>query len=131
VKDNIVPKYADDEAYSVLAKICDNAGLKIEYTDNMSYNGIAENMKILAESDTNTRKIHMPISYEYLSYEQPSILLGHEIAHFLLDEFYNTRYDNELLERECDKTGIILFKLAELIALHNEDLKFNELTNQK
>lgn len=120
-----IPKYARNAAFKALVKICENAGCNVEFTDNISYG--------ITEADPDMRVIQMPISYEYKSEENAGAMLGHELAHILVDEFYvpddkkneyAKLFPNDLKENDCDKIGVALYKLAELTAEYEAEKIF-------
>ncbi|GHV89676.1 hypothetical protein AGMMS50268_01790 [Spirochaetia bacterium] len=124
------PEYTKDEVYKELEKICECAGRKVFY-----------DKEILSGTAAMTDKyahIRMPEdisgTYDFLDNEQtPSEVLGHEIAHCLIEHDVRLiNYFKALLpeseqamewdeEGICDYIGIVLHSLAELIAIKSEE----------
>jgi hypothetical protein len=120
------PKYAKDDIYKELENICELAGRKVSYTDEIhSY--------AVAMTDKYTQ-IRMPENvsgvYDYLDNEQdPTEVLGHELGHCLIENdarivnYYRAllpeREQNIELDEEaiCDYIGVVLHSLAEIIAI--------------
>lgn len=114
------PKYAKDSVYQELANLCEQAGYHIVYTDKI-YQG--------AYAMTDTFEIRMPLQNEFHSDEHAALVLGHELAHRLTENWYlpdqkprpdGTSYEDfplhVVIEADCDRIGAALYELAEKIA---------------
>ncbi len=108
-----IPQYTNDAVYQELSNLCEAAGWPVIYK------------KLGSDIYARTREfdiVHMPNDEQFRSNEHAGLVLGHELAHQLLSDFYS---DNELhnadndeslhtmIESQCDIAGIILYKLAE------------------
>jgi len=111
-----MPEYTKDLIYQEMVKLCENAGMKIKYTNNIPKDAYAV-------TDEDSQVIRMPIDNEVLkSTEHAVIVLGHELAHQLLCDFYMNNEihnpDNDIalytiIEAHCNMVGSVLYKLAE------------------
>ena len=122
------PEYANDTIYKKLAKLCESAGRPIRYEqlDDDIYARTREFDNIV-----------MPEDERYKSSEHAAMVLGHELGHQLLAEFYcDTEHNNSevnealrvLLESQCDFAGVILYKLAEMIAVYEAETIWRDNT---
>ena len=111
-----IPQYADEGVYKYMVKLCELAGVPVQYTniDNEIYARTRE-----------FGEIQMPMDDCFDSDEHATMVLGHELGHHLLKMFYvdtefiNPDTDkplNTMIESQCDFVGVVLYKLAEMIA---------------
>lgn len=120
-----IPEYANDTVYCQLVELCEMAGFSIQYTNEMSDD-------IIAETDEYIPVIHMPSDDIFNSAEQATAILGHELSHHINGDWYvNSKYHNpdndyflyRTIETDCDRIGVALAKLAELIAGNKAELR--------
>lgn len=113
------PIYSYPEPFRVLCDICARAGLVIQFVD------LPRN--IYARSKERT--IQMPLDNRFFSDEHAAIVLGHELAHFLVNPHFPEIETEEpltlarqmLLESECDRLGTYLCALANATAAHTKE----------
>jgi len=124
-----VPQYANGETYKKLVDLCEAAGVPVSYgeVDDDAY---AQTQEYFG--------IQMPDDDRLESEEHAMIILGHELGHHLLREFY---FDNKfvnpdanramevMVESQCNIAGVILFKLAEMIAGHEAESIFRDIAS--
>lgn len=110
-----MPEYTKNEVYRELALICSNAGLTIEYVE------LPDN--IWGRTDTNAKNIiQMSNSDIYPTTEFATEVLGHELAHHLVENFPANEMGDEML---CNFLGKAFYELAEITAM-NKAPKFWE-----
>ena len=123
-----VPQYANGVAYKKLAALCEAAGFAVAYRELDD--------DIFAR--TRDRGIEMPSIEQFETDEHAAMVLGHELGHHLLDDFYSeSQFNNPdtnealrvMIESQCDVVGVILFKLAEMIAGHEAESIFRDIAN--
>lgn len=108
------PDYAEDSVFVALLALCERAGLDIRF--------VALPPTMYARS--KGRVIQMPSDNRFFSQEHAGIVLGHELAHFLVNPNFPEIENDEqltlqrsmLLESECDRLGTYLFSLAQAMA---------------
>lgn len=110
------PAYAADPAYQALARICEEAGVRVRYAD------LPPVMYARSRGDL----IQMPLDAgRFTGAEHAAIVLGHELAHMLVNPAYpqppEDRTDlprHMLIESDCDRLGAYLYLLARKTAEH-------------
>lgn len=118
-----MPEYARDPVYMELERLCIGAGYHIVY------------LAQLPESDDlactdGLHQIGMPMENIYASPEQAGVALAHELAHYLIGDFYCSseqhNSDNDYLlslalESDCNRVGVAVYRLAERIAMQKAE----------
>ena len=100
-------------AVAILAELINRAGIRIEYTD---LDG-----EIYGRTDTLT-VIQMPIENDFRNDMHATMVLGHEMGHILTGGDSGKTQDEQIaIEATCDLCGVILYRLAEMIA--GEDIE--------
>ena len=106
--------YRDDGVYKIMVLMATEAGMKVTYTDDMPEDIHAR------QRDGN---IQMPTDPEAFpdDGETASIILGHEIGHYISDLETDDRSEFAHFKNEavCDLIGVYLLRLAEKIYDHN------------
>lgn len=108
------PDYARDDVFETLLGLCRDAGLDVRF--------VALPPSIYARS--RARILQMPEDNRFFSQEHACVVLGHELAHFLVNPNFPEIESDEpltlarsmLLESECDRVGTYLFALAQAMA---------------
>lgn len=130
------PLYAEDLRFKALREICKMAGYEVMFEDDVENNFIKEGRYAYTQVTGNT--LHLPNDDNFFeesnSFNDECVALGHELGHHILTEsgFYDIFYDKDneefsnLIEVECDKIGIILSQLANLVVKKdNEKVMFD------
>lgn len=111
------PDYANASVYRALLGLCEKAGLDVQYAP----------LPLSIYACSKDRAIQMPEdNHRFFSDEHAAIVLGHELAHYLVNpNFPELEKDEQLtlkrkmlLESECDRLGTYLCSLAAAIAEH-------------
>lgn len=116
----IGPEYQNFPAYKVLESICTMLDVKVYYGEPIG------DTYAVAEVDNDSPYIIMSGS-RIKSADYATRVLGHEIGHFLIEEFYrnvdeesilspNAQDLGYLIELQCDQIGNALYLLAKRIA---------------
>lgn len=109
------PNYANSSVYCALLELCEKAGLDVQYAP----------LPLSIYACSKDRWIQMPEDdNRFFSDEHAAIVLGHELAHYLVNPNYPELEKDEqltlkrkmLLESECDRLGTYLCTLATAIA---------------
>lgn len=113
------PGYTLDPTYQALSELCEKAGLRLQYADiPRSFYARSRDTLIQMPSDGN----------RFQSSEHAAIVLGHELAHLLVNAQYPPQDEDQplnlplhmLVESECDRLGAYLYLLAGRIAAHTQ-----------
>lgn len=115
-------EYREGMIYKTLEKIITNAGVQIIYDEvpDDSIDGA-----IWARSDYESNQIMMPDDGEAFPDEVTACcILGHEMGHIITRLDSSDIPDERMFnEAECDKIGVYLYRLAEMIARHEYEMK--------
>ena len=108
------PDYARTKAFSILLELCQRAGLDVQFVE----------LPTSVYGRSRDRLIQMPVDNRFFSNDHAAIVLGHELAHFLVNPNFPEIANDErptlersmLLESECDRLGTYLYALAKSMA---------------
>lgn len=110
------PQYAQTPSFTALSALCRRAGMYIQFVE------LPQGMY----ARSRDQLIQMPTDNRFSTKEHPTIVLGHELAHFFVNKKYYKTEDEKLtmaqyvqLEAECDQLGAFLYMLAEQIVDHD------------
>lgn len=115
--------YRGDPVYIALEKLCKAAGVTVIYQEvpDDSIDGA-----IWARAECDMRAVMMPQEDDaFPSAEKAGHILGHELAHVLLD----IDSPDDIIQREqneaiCDFVGVAYYRLAESIAMNESEQAF-------
>lgn len=117
-----LPEYTQNPVYEELVSLCERCGIAVEYTP--------------AAADRYARSdklswIQMGPDSQFRNAEHAAIVLGHELAHILEDQYHLRQedlakyeiapYPSDDIEGLCDCWGVALYKLALLICDRESD----------
>lgn len=104
------PQYASFPAFVELSSLARRAGITIRFGDVPPH----------AYAQSRDNLIVLPQAMRFQSPEHAAIVLGHEIAHTVINRFYQGEGDNDgdlprhmLMEADCDRLGTFLYLLAD------------------
>lgn len=116
VKETMKPEFSKLPAYRILESVCRMLDIRV------SYGEIPRNAYAIADVDSYPPHIVMNES-RINTGDHAARILGHEIGHFLVEQFYadkdaeeNSWAVSHLIEMQCDQIGNALYLLAERIA---------------
>lgn len=112
-----LPEYTKDPVFDALLTLCRQAGIRVFFVPLPNH--------FYARSRLDDSTIQMPLDDRFQTGEHASIVLGHELAHMLVNAQYPAPPDEDtphplhrhvLIEGECDRLGSYFFLLAQRIA---------------
>lgn len=121
-KDDLYPSFMEDEVNKVILRLCEDAGFKINFTDDIPEDVWARRRDNIIQLRT-----------EYNSVEEAGLILCHELAHCIVDKTYaerefcnrdNNKVLSTFIGSDCDRAGAVIYSLGELIAGHEVEKIF-------
>jgi len=118
------PVYTDNVVYQTLEQLCIDAGVSLNYVNVQS--------EIFARAQEQAQIIEMPENDTFDNPEHAALVLGHEMGHVLMgpDMQNFNQGQRVLIEAECDRIGVYLYRLAEMIAGENAERPLREAALQ-
>ena len=114
--DPIMPEYANDPVFQEMVTLCAMIGLNVHYCELED--------RIVGRTDKYLGVIEMSKEDIYKSSEYAAKVLGHELAHSIVD---HTKESEDGEEIDCDRLGEALYIFADLICLHKVEEQTREL----